>query len=77
MAGQLESYIVGELMPMANIHSVFRLLLLVISVFRCFGVFWYFYELLKKPLDWLLSLILVAGRSGRHGFKLLAVWQFL
>ena len=24
MAGQLESYMVGEPMPMANIHSVFR-----------------------------------------------------
>ena len=31
-------------MPMANIHSVFRCLLLFISVFRCFGVFRYFYE---------------------------------
>ena len=38
MAGQSDSYMVGEPMPMANIHSVFRRLLLVISVFR------YFYE---------------------------------
>ena len=31
-------------MIMANIHSVFRCLLLIISVSRCFGVFRYFYE---------------------------------
>ena len=35
MVGQLESYMVGEPIPMANIHSV----LLVISVFWCVPVF--------------------------------------
>ena len=48
MAGQLESYMVGEPMPMINIHSVFWCLLLIISGFRCFAVLRYFYELVSK-----------------------------